>query len=46
MFYLCKCPEHMGKTDWHLFEDTSNHKTDGTKTGKAYAQLLSGLPNF
>lgn len=46
MLYFSKCLEYMEKMTGFYLQYTSNHKTDGTKTGKAHAQLISGLPNF
>lgn len=46
MLYFWKCVEHMVKKTGIYSQYTSNHNSDGTKTGKAHAQLASGVPNF
>lgn len=44
MLYLWKYLENMSKITGIYLQYTPNHKTDGTKTGKANAQLVSGQP--
>lgn len=46
MLYFWKCLEHMEEVTGIYLQYISNHKTDGTKTAKTHAQLVSGLPNF